>query len=102
MRRPRIARSWAVARSCVPGFDKGGWTGMFIQAKVPEPIVGRVYQAVTKVMKDPEAVKKLAEDGLVAVASPPVEFSKFVQAEIEEWAKVVDKMKLPKISLGKH
>jgi tripartite-type tricarboxylate transporter receptor subunit TctC len=75
---------------------------MFVQAKVPEPTVARIYQAVTKVMKDPEAVKKLAEDGLVAVASPPQEFSKFVQSEIVEWSKLVDEMKLTKILLGKH
>jgi tripartite-type tricarboxylate transporter receptor subunit TctC len=101
-RSPAVPDLPTIHEAGVPGFDKGGWTGMFVQAKVPEPVVGHIYQAVTKVMKDPEAVRKLAEDGLVAVASPPQEFSKFVQAEIEEWAKVVEKMKLTKISLGKH
>jgi tripartite-type tricarboxylate transporter receptor subunit TctC len=86
----------------VPGYDKGGWTGMFVQSKVPEPVVASIYKAVTKVMKDPEAVKKLAEDGLVAVASRPQEFSKFVKAEIVEWSRLVDEMKLTKITLGKH
>lgn len=101
-RSPAVPDLPTIHEAGVPGFDKGGWTGMFVQSRVPEPIVARIYQAVTKVMKDPEAVKKLAEDGLVAVASPPQEFSKFVQAEIEKWAKVVEKMKLTKISLGKH
>ena len=101
-RSPAVPDLPTIHEAGVPGYDKGGWTGMFVQSRVPEPIVARVYQAVTKVMKDPEAVKKLAEDGLVAVASPPQDFSKFVQAEIVEWAKLVDEMKLTKISLGKH
>ena len=101
-RSPAVPELPSIHEAGVPGYDKGGWTGMFMQSQVPEPIVTRIYQAVTKVMKDPEAVKKLAEDGLVAVASPPQEFSKFVQSEIVEWAKLVDEMKLTKISLGKH
>ena len=101
-RSPAVPDLPTIHEAGVPGYDKGGWTGMFVQSRVPEPIVARVYQAVTKVMKDPEAVKKLAEDGLVAVASPPQDFSKFVQSEIVEWSKLVDEMKLTKISLGKH
>jgi tripartite-type tricarboxylate transporter receptor subunit TctC len=101
-RSPAVPELPTIHEAGVPGFDKGGWTGMFVQAKVPQPVVATIYKAVAKVMKDPEAVKKLAADGLVAVASPPEEFSKFVQAEIEEWGKVTEKMKLPKISLGKH
>jgi len=80
--------------SGVPGYDKGGWTGMFAQAKMPDPIIARVYQAVTEVLKDPDTVKVLAEDGLVATATSPEEFNKFVLAEIAEWGRLVREMKL--------
>src|SRR4030095_6270765 len=76
----------------VPGYDKGAWTGMFAPARVPEAIVGSMYEAVEKVMKDPEAVKRFAEDGLVATASSPTEFAAFVVAEIAEWSKLVQEM----------
>ena len=78
----------------VPGYDKGAWTGMLAPAKVPEPIINQVYQTVAKVLKDPEAVKKLADDGLVAVASTPAQFTAFVHAEIAEWSRLVKEMKL--------
>jgi tripartite-type tricarboxylate transporter receptor subunit TctC len=68
---------------------------------VPEPIIDRMYDAVAKVMKDPEAVKRFAEDGLVATASSPAEFTAFVHAEIAEWSKLVQDMKLPIVTLGK-
>jgi tripartite-type tricarboxylate transporter receptor subunit TctC len=85
----------------VPGYDKGAWTGMFAPARVPEAIIDRMYDAVAKVMKDPDAVKRFAEDGLVATASTPAEFSAFVLAEIAEWSKLVQDMKLPIVTLGK-
>ena len=101
-RSPAIPEIPTIDESGVPGYDKGAWTGMLAPAKVPDAIIDHVYQAVAKAMKDPEAIKRLADDGIVAVASPPQEFSKFVQAEIVEWGKLVDEMKLPKIALGKH
>jgi tripartite-type tricarboxylate transporter receptor subunit TctC len=81
----------------VPGYDKGAWTGMFAPAKVPDAIIARVYQAVSEVLKNPDAVKTLAEDGLVATASSPQEFTKFIHAEIAEWGKLVREMKLPQV-----
>ena len=85
----------------VRGYDKGAWTGMFAPARVPEVMIDRMYDAVVKVMKDPEAVKRFAEDGLVATASSPAEFTAFVHAEIAEWSKLVQDMKLPIVTLGK-
>jgi tripartite-type tricarboxylate transporter receptor subunit TctC len=83
-----------IDESGVSGFDKGAWTGMFIQAAVPKPIVNHVYQSVAKVLKDPEAVKLLADDGVTADGRTPEEFTKFVHAEIDEWAKAAKKMGL--------
>lgn len=83
-----------IDESGVPGYDKGAWTGMFAQAAVPEPIIARIYQTMAKVLKDPESVKRLADDGLVAVASTPKEFTAFVHSEIEEWNKLIQQMKL--------
>ena len=81
----------------VAGYDKGGWTGMLAPAKVPDAIIARVYQAVSEVLKNPDTVKVLAEDGLVATATSPEEFTKFIHAEIAEWSKLVREMKLPQV-----
>lgn len=93
-RSPAVPELPTIDESGVPGYDKAAWTGLLTQAKVPEPIVAHMYQAVAKVMKDPDAVKKLADDGLIAVASSPDEFKAFVHAEVAEWAKLIRDMKL--------
>jgi tripartite-type tricarboxylate transporter receptor subunit TctC len=93
-RSPAVPDLPTIDEAGVPGYDKGGWTGMFAPAKVPEPIISHVYQSMAKVLKDPEAVKRLADDGLVAVANPPEEFGAFVRSEIAEWSKLIREMKL--------
>jgi tripartite-type tricarboxylate transporter receptor subunit TctC len=95
-RSPAVPDLPTIDEAGVPGYDKGGWTGMFAPAKVPDPIIGRVYKVVADVLKDPDAAKQLAEDGLVAVASSPPDFTQFVQAEIAEWSKLIQEMKLQK------
>jgi tripartite-type tricarboxylate transporter receptor subunit TctC len=93
-RSPAVPDLPTIAESGVPGYDKGAWTGMFAPARVPEPIIAQVYQAMAKVLKDPEAVKRLAGDGLVAVASTPKDFTAFIHSEIKEWNKLIGEMKL--------
>ncbi len=39
------------------------WNGVFTQAKVPEPIVNILRQAVAKAVKDPEFIKAMAKVG---------------------------------------
>jgi tripartite-type tricarboxylate transporter receptor subunit TctC len=78
----------------VPGYDKAAWFGLFAPAAVPDPIITRVYEAVVKVLKNPDVVKFLARDGVIVVASSPAEFSSFVRAEIAQWAKLIRDMKL--------
>jgi tripartite-type tricarboxylate transporter receptor subunit TctC len=78
----------------VPGYDKGGWTGLYAPAAVPAPIIKTIYGAVVKVLKDPETIQALAAQGSTLVGNTPDEFSAFVRAEIVEWAKLIRAMKL--------
>lgn len=93
-RSPAVPELPTIDESGVPGYNKASWTGFLTQAKVPEPIVTRMHQAVSTVLKDPQTVKAFAEDGLIAVASTPDQFKAFVHAEIAEWADLLRKMKL--------
>src|SRR4030095_13387441 len=75
-RSPAVPDLPTIDEAGVPGYDKGSWTGMFAPAKVPDPIIARMYQAIVESLKNPDAVKSLAADGLVAVASSPEDFTK--------------------------
>lgn len=93
-RAPLLPNVPTIDESGVPGYVKVGWYALFAPAGVPEPIINRVYQAVSKVLKDPEIVKRILADGTTAEGQPPREFEAFVHAELEEWAKLIREMKL--------
>jgi tripartite-type tricarboxylate transporter receptor subunit TctC len=93
-RSPLLPDLPTIDESGVPGYDKSAWFGLFAPAAVPEPIVSRMYQAVARVLKDPEIVKRLAAEGAVARGEPPAEFDAFVRAELATWAKLIREMKL--------
>ena len=93
-RSPILPNLPTIDESGVPGYDKGGWTGLFAPSQVPEPIIAHVYEAVAKVLKNPDTVKDLAAQGSVAVGNSPSEFGAFVRSEIAEWSKLISEMKL--------
>jgi tripartite-type tricarboxylate transporter receptor subunit TctC len=93
-RSPLLPELPTIDESGVPGYEKEAWFGLFAPAAVPEPVLSRMYQAVAKVLKDPEIVKRLAAEGAVARGQPPAEFDAFVRDELASWAKLIREMKL--------
>jgi tripartite-type tricarboxylate transporter receptor subunit TctC len=93
-RSPLLPQLPTIDEAGVPGYDKAAWFGLFAPAAVPGPIIDRMYQAVAKVLTDPEIVKRLAAEGAVARGQPPAEFDAFVREELVAWAKLIREMKL--------
>ena len=93
-RAPALPELPTIDESGVPGYDKAVWIGLFAPAATPEPIISHVYQAVSRVLKNPDVVKRLAAEGAVALGNPPAEFDAFVRSEITAWAKLIHDMKL--------
>jgi len=93
-RSPLLPQLPTMNEAGVPGYDKAAWFGLFAPAAVPGPVVDRMYQAVARVLTDPEIVKRLAAEGAVARGQPPAEFDAFVREELVAWAKLIREMKL--------
>ncbi|SDE41828.1 tripartite tricarboxylate transporter substrate binding protein [Belnapia rosea] len=74
----------------LPELDIGGWWGMWGPARLPAPMVMRLFEATVRALGQQGVVAKLAGEGLQVVTSPsPEEFSAFIQREIPFWAEVV-------------
>lgn len=91
---PLLPNVPTIDESGVPGYVKVGWYALFAPAAVPEPIINRVYQAVSKTLKDPEIVRRLEAEGTTPEGQPPSEFTAFVNSELAEWANLIREMKL--------
>ncbi|MFZ2294716.1 MAG: tripartite tricarboxylate transporter substrate binding protein [Polaromonas sp.] len=73
----------------LPGYESSAWFGLFGPARMNSDLVRRISDAARQAIAAPEVRRRLDAEGAVAVGSSPEEFSKFVQGEIQRWAKVV-------------
>ncbi len=78
-----------MAEAGVEGVKVTTWYAVFAIKGTPKEIQDKMYQAIAKVMKDPEIKKIWDLQGADLGGLPPEEFRKFVRAEIETWGKVV-------------
>jgi tripartite-type tricarboxylate transporter receptor subunit TctC len=56
---------------------------------MPKPIVARINAEFVKVLKQPDVMAKLNEQGYETVASPPEWFAAYIRSEIVKWTKVI-------------
>ena len=60
-----------------PDFDIADWLGFYTPTGTPEPVIARLAEAARAGMRDPNAVKRLGELGMIPVGSSPAEFQAF-------------------------
>lgn len=77
-----------LAESGYKGFAISGWYGLMGPVKMPKEAVTTLNRAVTTVLKG-ETGRQLRERGYDPVPTTPVEFDKFMRAEIARWSKAV-------------
>ena len=78
-----------IAEAALPGFDYNLWVGLFAPAGTPPDIVDKINKDVDRVLQLPDIKERLANFGAEAMPMTPAEFRKFVQAEIDDSAKVI-------------
>jgi tripartite-type tricarboxylate transporter receptor subunit TctC len=78
-----------VAESGLPGFDYSLWVGLFAPAGTPPDVVDKIARDVRATAQSPDVKERFATLGAEPMPMTPGEFTKFVQTEIEESAKVI-------------
>ena len=73
----------------LPGFEVVGWYGIVGPARLPKPVVTKIYTETAAYVKSPEFVKRAAADGAEPVGSDPETFRQFMLADLKKWAEVV-------------
>src|SRR5688572_21532113 len=73
----------------LPGFEVVGWYGVTGPAKMPRPLVDKIHAAVLSLVKSPEFIKTMRNNGSEAKSSTPEEFRQFMLADMKKWADVV-------------
>jgi tripartite-type tricarboxylate transporter receptor subunit TctC len=74
----------------MPGFEATAWFGVLAPAATPRPIVERLNEEINRILKSPEILKRISQQGsALIVGGTPEHFADFIRAEIEKWGKVV-------------
>ena len=78
-----------VAEGGVPGYESLQWYGLLAPTGTPKEVIARLNREAVAVLRNPEIMTRLANDGTEIVAGTPEEFGAYIRAETDKWAKVV-------------
>jgi tripartite-type tricarboxylate transporter receptor subunit TctC len=73
----------------LPGYDAVIWLGMMAPNATPKPIVDMLNSEIQKIANLPDVKEVWAKQGAVPMRMTPAEFGKFMEQDIQKWAKVV-------------
>ncbi len=73
----------------VPGCVYDHWYGMTAPAKTPQAVVDKIAADVGRVLRHPEVIKSLADQGVATAPGTPAEFDRFILSEIDRLGAVV-------------
>ncbi len=73
----------------LPNYEIRAWQAVFAPKGTPQPIVDKLYQAISLALKSPDVLSKLNTMGVEPSGMPPAEFAVFQQQEIDKWRKLI-------------
>jgi tripartite-type tricarboxylate transporter receptor subunit TctC len=65
------------------------WWGVLYPAGTPRPIVDKLHADTVKVLADADTKKRFADLGVETISSTPSQFSAFIRAETEKYARLI-------------
>lgn len=78
-----------VAESGLPGFEMIAWYNTFAPAKTPNAITTKLNTEINRILHEPDVREKLSTQGVTPMTGTPADLSKYLNFEVERWAKVI-------------
>jgi tripartite-type tricarboxylate transporter receptor subunit TctC len=78
-----------IAEAGVAGYALDPWLGLFMPAKVPVDVVGKVHAEVVRILNGADLKARLGAQGIELVTNSPQDFSRFVREENAKWGKII-------------
>jgi tripartite-type tricarboxylate transporter receptor subunit TctC len=78
-----------VHESGVPNYEATIWLGLMAPKGTPADVVNRLNAAVSKIVSERELQQAWGKQGAVPLVMNPQAFDKYVQDDIQKWAKVI-------------
>jgi len=79
----------------MPDLEAVSWHVLFVRRDIPRAIVDRLHGEMKRIMDTPDMQQRIANIGLIPVASPSVEgIQAYIKAETEKWGTLVRQLGL--------
>src|SRR3954469_14658948 len=78
-----------VAESGYPGYEVSTWFGYLAPAGTPAEVVNKLNAEINAALKNPDVQKKLVALGAELDPGTPQAFGKYLEADMNRWAKVI-------------
>jgi tripartite-type tricarboxylate transporter receptor subunit TctC len=76
-------------QSGLPALDVYTLYGMFAPKGTPEPVVAKMHQAITQVLREAALRRQWISEGGNPVGSTPAEFATCIRSEGDRWGKII-------------
>ena len=91
---PQLPNVPTFAELGLKNYEADTWFGLVGPANLPKDIVKKFYDVAMVVLKDPDTIRKLEDNGAFAVGSTPEQFTEQIKREVAKWRRVVDAKKI--------
>jgi tripartite-type tricarboxylate transporter receptor subunit TctC len=88
-RSPALPDVPTMTEAGVKGVEVGLWSGLFVPAGTPKPVIDRLAEEVRDVLLNTDVKDKLAALATTASGMSPAEFERHIAGEIAMWRSVV-------------
>jgi tripartite-type tricarboxylate transporter receptor subunit TctC len=88
-RAPTMPQIPTMVESGVAGYEAVYWYGLFAPAATPREILARIHGDTAAVLRLPEIVSSLSNQGLHTLSLSQEAFAAFIRSEMDRWAVVV-------------
>ena len=80
-----------LAEAGLPDFDVTSWTGLFVPAGTPRPIIERLNAETLRIARDPAYLEQLKTMGTDVAVSTPEALGAFMVKDIAKWTVAVER-----------
>ena len=91
---PQLPNVPTFAELGLKNYEADTWFGLVGPANMPADVVKKFYDAALTVLKDPDTIKKLEENGAFPIGSTPEQFTEQIKREVAKWKRVVEAKKI--------
>lgn len=89
-RSPLLPDVQTMAEAGYPDYQASVWFGLVGPARMPEPIVRRLADALSEALADPAVAARLRDNGLAPDFMPPQALASYMRAETAKWKGLVE------------